>query len=499
VSSDIPSVDDALHEPGAQLAQAEPSEQPSQHEFRIGLAPDFETFQRQMEEHRQREAAERSAAIPGGYNGAPATEPYPGSTEYEAADAQARGIAAEQMAEESAGTGLAPPTEPPPGSPEYRTAEAEARRIADRQEADERQADRMTTRWLAERRDAGAPPKLPAALAERLSPAEKEELEALAATPNTPTDREEYNRILRNLLNYNSQVRLKWSREPLFRYRKALSGEDFAKLARIQSRLDPETGQVGGFAPVPADLVSVYDRLAPEPDWHYGSIIPLKRTPDGKDWDFAMPSSARSFLKGILDLLAAQKTGELTPDALESFMTLHSLGGRAFGPHGGEGTLAAGGKRRTPGPPQSRATNGGMPAASTGIGIAPSTVAAKGAPGGWRTVNEWMSPRAAAYQTKITGRPASESYFVGEVKFDGYRSGKLLEAKGPGYAQWVKNGKFARFFDGRGKLFEQMKRQERAANGVPIIWHVAEADAVVGMRALLKEAKVKGITIVHTP
>jgi len=53
----------------------------------------------------------------------------------------------------------------------------------------------------------------------------------------------------------------------------------------------------------------------------------------------------RSFFKGMLDLLSAQKTGELTTDALESFMALHGMGGRAFGPRDGEGTFAAGGKR----------------------------------------------------------------------------------------------------------------------------------------------------------
>jgi len=59
----------------------------------------------------------------------------------------------------------------------------------------------------------------------------------------------------------------------------------------------------------------------------------------------APPPPVRSFLKGMLDLLGAQKTGELTTDALESFMVLHGTGGRAFGPRGGAGTLTAGGKR----------------------------------------------------------------------------------------------------------------------------------------------------------
>jgi hypothetical protein len=110
-----------------------------------------------------------------------------------------------------------------------------------------------------------------------------------------------------------------------------------------------------------------------------------------------------------------------------------------------------------------------------------------------------MSPRSAAYQAKITGRPATEGYILEGVEFDGYRAGKLLEAKGEGYAQWVKNGEFLPIFKGADELLEQMERQGRAANGMPIIWHVAESAAVDAMRALLKEAKVKELTIVHTP
>jgi len=52
-----------------------------------------------------------------------------------------------------------------------------------------------------------------------------------------------------------------------------------------------------------------------------------------------------------------------------------------------------------------------------------------------------MSQRAARYQEQICGQPVSEAYWVGGVgkssggvKFDGFKDGILLEAKGPGYA-----------------------------------------------------------------
>ncbi len=234
-------------------------------------------------------------------------------------------------------------TEPPSGNPEDQTAEEEARLIVERQEADRRDTDRMITDWFASRPNDGSPAQVPPGLAERLSADEKKEIEAYAAsTDSRDTIPEIYDRIVSNLLNFNSQVRLKWAREPLFRYREYLSSEDFAKLARIQSRLDRHTGQVSGFAPVPADLAPLYDWLAPDPDWHYGTFI---ASDDYGHVRPALPPPVRSFFKGMLDLLAAQKTGEVTTDALESFMALHGMGGRAFGPRGGAGTLAAGGKR----------------------------------------------------------------------------------------------------------------------------------------------------------
>ena len=53
----------------------------------------------------------------------------------------------------------------------------------------------------------------------------------------------------------------------MFKYRNALSAEDFADLARLQNRLDPQNGQIHGQAPVPDDLVSLCDWLAPDPGW----------------------------------------------------------------------------------------------------------------------------------------------------------------------------------------------------------------------------------------
>jgi hypothetical protein len=61
--------------------------------------------------------------------------------------------------------------------------------------------------------------------------------------------------------------------------------------------------------------------------------------------------------------------------------------------------------------------------------------------GQWEAASESMSARAASYQAQITGK-SSEIFRLNGVKFDGYNNGVLLEAKGPGYANFIENGQF---------------------------------------------------------
>ena len=118
--------------------------------------------------------------------------------------------------------------------------------------------------------------------------------------------------------------------------------------------------------------------------------------------------------------------------------------------------------------------------------------------GQWRTVNEAMSARARAYQQQITGR-TGQSYIVNGVKFDGVNASGLIDAKEPGYATFVRNGQFHPWYRGADSLVDQARRQVAAANGTPITWHVAEADAATAMRNLLRQNNITGITVVHTP
>ncbi|MGW1199545.1 polymorphic toxin-type HINT domain-containing protein [Streptomyces sp. NPDC002536] len=125
--------------------------------------------------------------------------------------------------------------------------------------------------------------------------------------------------------------------------------------------------------------------------------------------------------------------------------------------------------------------------------------AGKGGPGNWGTVNEAMSERAAEYQAKVTGVPNGFGYKVNGVKFDGFRDGVLLDAKGPGYATFTKDGRFRSWYNGADSLADQAQRQLNAAGGKSITWHVAEGDAVTAMRNLFADRGITGINIVHTP
>jgi hypothetical protein len=123
----------------------------------------------------------------------------------------------------------------------------------------------------------------------------------------------------------------------------------------------------------------------------------------------------------------------------------------------------------------------------------------KEGPGLWATVNESMSPRAAKYQAQISGRPG-EGYIVNGVKFDGFKNGELLDAKGLGYANFVgPDGKFKPFFTGAEKLVEQAERQLGVAGNSPITWHIAEEEAVQPIRRLLEQNGFGTIRLVHTP
>jgi hypothetical protein len=116
-------------------------------------------------------------------------------------------------------------------------------------------------------------------------------------------------------------------------------------------------------------------------------------------------------------------------------------------------------------------------------------------PGQWIQTDESMSESARNYQAQVTGAPKGYAYRVKsgdkEVDFDGFDQGVLLEAKGPGYAQWInKKLEFFGNFQGRDQLLDQAMRQFKAANRTPIRWIVAEEKLAGALRKMFKEERL---------
>ncbi|MFZ3080711.1 MAG: RHS repeat-associated core domain-containing protein [Bellilinea sp.] len=118
--------------------------------------------------------------------------------------------------------------------------------------------------------------------------------------------------------------------------------------------------------------------------------------------------------------------------------------------------------------------------------------------GQWEAASESMSARAASYQAQIAGK-SGEIFRLNGVKFDGFKNGVLLEAKGPGYANFIENGQFRTWFQCARGLVEQARRQFIAAQGIPIEWHVAEITVANLIRYILENAGYDTIKVIFTP
>jgi len=91
------------------------------------------------------------------------------------------------------------------------------------------------------------------------------------------------------------------------------------------------------------------------------------------------------------------------------------------------------------------------------------------------------------YQGQINGISGSYEYAIGEVRFDGYKDGVLLEAKGF-YQQLFKSGKVSK---GQiyGEMQKQLQRQVDAANGKKLEWHFAEQATMEQFQEVLKNSE----------
>ncbi|WNG57416.1 hypothetical protein F0U59_23595 [Archangium gephyra] len=120
-----------------------------------------------------------------------------------------------------------------------------------------------------------------------------------------------------------------------------------------------------------------------------------------------------------------------------------------------------------------------------------------GGPGQWA-----KSPKrgkGVAYQEQVTGIERGTEYSVpantksGKVLFDGYKDGKLLDAK-----DWNKWPIPDKDFSTQSVLSDARK-QVQAAKGVPIEWHVSDKGSADLVRSIFKESNLKGIKVIHTP
>ena len=126
-------------------------------------------------------------------------------------------------------------------------------------------------------------------------------------------------------------------------------------------------------------------------------------------------------------------------------------------------------------------------------------VGAVGELGTWKKTNESMSEASRNYQKYITGAEDGMVYNVNGVKFDGFKDGVLIEAKG-NYSNFVdkKSGEFTEWFTGKKVLIDQAKRQTKAANGSPVQWYFNDEVSMNAMKGLLEE-KVEGIEFILKP
>jgi hypothetical protein len=119
-----------------------------------------------------------------------------------------------------------------------------------------------------------------------------------------------------------------------------------------------------------------------------------------------------------------------------------------------------------------------------------------GGPGLWEKAP--VRPKGAGYQKEVTGAPEGVEYAVpartpsGKVLFDGYKDGKLLDAKD--WEEWPPaNTEFWQ----RGVL-EDARRQLEAAPGTPIEWHFPNEDKARAVRRLFVNSGIRGIDITVT-
>jgi hypothetical protein len=115
-------------------------------------------------------------------------------------------------------------------------------------------------------------------------------------------------------------------------------------------------------------------------------------------------------------------------------------------------------------------------------------------PGRLHQVVESFSNASAAFQKAAAGLSRGYAYIVKGVKFDGFKYGKLLDAKGFGYA-WRLNIESHKYGIAS-RLLAQADRQLAAAGDTPIQWRFAEKKAAAIVKDLLFKNGI-AIDVIH--
>ena len=105
-----------------------------------------------------------------------------------------------------------------------------------------------------------------------------------------------------------------------------------------------------------------------------------------------------------------------------------------------------------------------------------------------------MSDNSMAYQKQITGAEEGMVYEVNGVKFDGYKDGVLIDAKGSyGNLADPNTGDFKPFFTGQQGIVDQAIRQLNAANGTSINWYFQDYTTYQAFKNLFSGEQITGI------
>jgi hypothetical protein len=103
--------------------------------------------------------------------------------------------------------------------------------------------------------------------------------------------------------------------------------------------------------------------------------------------------------------------------------------------------------------------------------------------------------KGSGYQHQVTGAPEGVEYAVpsstksGKVLFDGYRNGRLLDAKD--WEEWPPANK--KFWQ-EGVLADARKQLE-AARGTPIEWHFPSEDKASAVLELFQSRGIREIEV----